>query len=100
MSQFPMAAAVAPDLGVPAARNARIYALVGLAITAIVGLFLWDLLGIILGAPFAMLGLVRGVSILRRTTGYPADRRAAITAIAAGVASFALWIPIFLSAMK
>lgn len=99
MTNYPSTTLV-PDLGVPAARNARIYAVVGLGITAIVGLLLWDLLGIILGAPFALIGLVRGVSSLRRTRDYPADRRAAITAIVAGAASFALWIPIFLSAMK
>jgi hypothetical protein len=87
------------DLGVPAARNARIYALAGLAITAVVGLFLWDLLGLILGLPLALIGLVRGAVSMRSTRSYPDDRRAALTAIAAGVVAFTLVIPIMLGAL-
>ena len=78
----PTEAGFEPDLGVPTARNARIYALAGLAITAIVGLLIWDVLGLSLG----------------RTHAYPRDRRAAITAIAAGVVALALVIPIIISA--
>lgn len=83
-----------PDLGVPGARNARIYALIGLAITVVVGVFVWDMLGVILGLPFAALGLVRGAMTVKRTRAYPRDRRAAITAIVVGVAYLALLIPI------
>lgn len=86
------------DLGVPTARNARIYALAGLAITGVVGLFLWDLLGVILGLPLALFGLVRGAMSMRSTRSYPNDRRAAVTAIAAGVVAFTLVIPIALDA--
>ncbi|MEY2432399.1 MAG: hypothetical protein QOC92_2124 [Acidimicrobiaceae bacterium] len=87
------------DLGVPAARNARIYALAGLAITGLVGLFLWDLLGLILGLPLALTGLVRGASSMRSTRAYPNDRRAATTAVAAGVVAFVLVIPIMVGAL-
>lgn len=85
-------ASIQLDLGVPGARNARIFALVGLAITAIVGLLLWDLLGLILGIPIATVGLVQGARSVGRSRAYPRDRRAAITAIAAGLAAFVLAI--------
>lgn len=88
------AAGPRPDLGVPGARNARIYALIGLAVTVVVGVFVWDLLGVIFGLPFAALGLVRGAMTVKRTRAYPRDRRAAITAIVVGVAYLALLIPI------
>lgn len=87
------------DLGVPAARNARIYALSGLAITAVVGLFLWDLLGLIFGVPLALIGLVRGAASMASTRAYASDRRAAMTAVAAGVGALILVVPIMLGAV-
>ena len=68
------------------------------AITAIVGLLIWDLLGLIFGLPLAVFGLVRGARSLDRTRAYPSDRRAAVTAIVAGLASLALVIPIWIGA--
>ena len=94
----PAASSIRPDLGIPTARNARIYAIAGLAVTAVVGLVIWDLLGLILGLPLAILGLIRGGMSLRLTRAYPRDRRAAITAIAAGLVALALVIPIVISA--
>ncbi len=96
----PVRSPVHPDLGVPAARNARIYAVVGLMITAVVGLFIWDLLGILLGLPLALIGLVQGTRALGRTRTYPRDRRAAITAILVGLAYTALVIPIAIRAER
>ena len=90
----PAASPLEPDLGVPAARNARIYAVVGLFVTALVGLFIWNLLGILLGLPLALIGLVQGIRAFGRTRAYPRDRRAAITAILVGLAYAALVIPI------
>lgn len=83
-----------PERGVPAARTACICSFVGLAIITIVGLFIWDVLGVVLGLPFAIWGVVRAASSLGRTRPYPRDRRTAITAVVAGLASVALVIPI------
>ena len=80
----------APDLGVPAARNARFYACVGLGVTAVVGLLVWDLVGIVLGTPLTVMGLVRALTAWRATAAYPRDRRAVWLALAA----FAVWIPL------
>ena len=91
---------VEPELGVPAARNARIYAVVGLVITAVVGLFVWDMLGVLLGLPFAVMGLVQGGRTLVRTRTYPRDRRAAVTAIVVGLVYCALLIPIAIRAER
>ena len=65
-----------PDLGVPAARNARRYAVAALVVTAVIGLAVWDLVGILLGFPLAAIGVVQAAWSWRPTDAYPRDRRA------------------------
>ena len=72
-----------PDLGVPAARNARIYAVAALAVTAVIGLVVWDLVGIVLGLPLVVIGIGRAARSWRPTAAYPSDRRALVVAFAA-----------------
>lgn len=75
------------DLGVPAARSARTFAVTAAVLTALVGLFVWDLVGILVGLPFAIIGLVRGARAWRATAAYPRDRRALVVALT----SIVLW---------